>query len=42
MWQNLGIGLFFVGVTGLITFGIIGFSIFMERLYKKEKERKKG
>jgi len=40
MWQKFGIGIFFIVVTALITFGIIGLSSFMENLYKKGNKRK--
>lgn len=39
MWDKLGIGIFFVVVTAIITFGIMGLSSFMERLYKKGNKR---
>ncbi|MEK6583909.1 MAG: hypothetical protein AABY66_03535 [Nitrospirota bacterium] len=40
MWDKFGIGIFFVVVTAIITFGIMGLSTFMERLYKKGNKRK--
>ncbi len=39
MWDKFGIGIFFVVVTGAITFAIIGLSSFMERLYKRNNKR---
>ncbi len=40
MFQRLGIGIFFVVVTAIITFGIMGLSCYMEKLYMKGKKRK--
>jgi len=40
MWEKFGIGIFFIVVTAIITFGIMGLSSFMEKLYKKSNKRK--
>ena len=40
MWEKFGIGIFFIAVTAIITFGIMGLSSFMEKLYKKGNKRK--
>lgn len=40
MLQRLGIGVFFVIVTAIITFGIMGVSSYMENLYKRTNKRK--
>ncbi len=40
MWERFGIGIFFVVVTVIITFGMIVLSSFMEGLYKKGNKRK--
>jgi hypothetical protein len=37
MLEKFGIGIFFAAATALITFAIIGLAMFMERLYKKNK-----
>lgn len=40
MWNKLGIGIFFIVATTVITFGIIGLSSLMERLYKRNNRNK--
>jgi hypothetical protein len=35
MWNQIGIVGTLVAAIGLITFGIIGLTVFLERLYKK-------
>jgi len=41
MWENFGIGLFFLGSTAICTVVILGLSIFMERLYKRNNGNNK-
>lgn len=38
MLEKFGIGIFFAATTAIITFGIIGLTVFMERLYKKNNK----
>lgn len=38
MLEKFGIGIFFAAATTIITFGIIGLTVFMERLYKKNNK----
>ena len=40
MFERIGIGIFIIVVTVVITFGIMGLSSFMERVYKKGDKRK--
>jgi len=40
MWEKFGIGMFFLGSTAICTFAILGLSIFMERLYKRNNRNK--
>lgn len=40
MFERIGIGIFFIVVTVIITFGIMGLSSFMERVYRKGNKRK--
>ncbi|MDP2682724.1 MAG: hypothetical protein Q8P28_07965 [Deltaproteobacteria bacterium] len=40
MWNKLGIGIFFIVATAAFTFGIIGLSSLMERLYKRNNRNK--